>query len=98
MSRYTPNLAPITGEQLNAGAIRSAGARSDVSATCLWVNGQRAFSDIRVYNLYAQRCSTQSVKSYFGSRKRILHTTHFSRQLVELGESVKALFMHVQQC
>ena len=63
--KVEPDLEPITGEQLNAGAIRSDGAGSDISARGFWVKGQRAFFDIRVFNPYAQRYSTQSVKSSY---------------------------------
>ena len=54
--KVEPDLEPITGEQLNAGA---------VSARGFWVKGQRAFFDIRVFNPYAQRYSTQCVKSSY---------------------------------
>ena len=63
--KVEPDLEPITGEQLNAGAICSDGARSDISARGFWVKGQRAFFDIRVFNPNAQRYSTQSVKSSY---------------------------------
>ena len=63
--KIEPDLESLTGEQLNKGAIGTDGARSDISARGFWVRGQRAFFDIRVFNSYAQRYSTQSLKSSF---------------------------------
>ena len=63
-----PRLEPISGESLNKGAIKSEGARSDVSAISamgFWTRGQRAFFDIRVFNAYAQRYSNLNLKSAF---------------------------------
>ena len=60
-----PRLEPISGESLNKGAIKSEGARSDVSAMGFWTRGQRAFFDIRVFNAYAQRYSNLNLKSAF---------------------------------
>ena len=63
--KIEPDLESLTGEQLNKGAIETDGARSDISARGFWVRGQRAFFDIRVFNPYAQRYSTQSLKTSF---------------------------------
>ena len=60
-----PRLEPISGESLNKGAIKSEGARSDVSAMGFWTRGQKAFFDIRVFNAYAQRYSNLNLKSAF---------------------------------
>ena len=65
-----PMLEPITGERLNKGAITTDNARADISAGGFWVRGQRAFFDVKVFNAYALRYTTQSLKSAFASNER----------------------------
>ena len=50
-----PLLTPLTGEELPKSSNTSNQARADVSARGLWINGQTAFCDVRVFNPLA-RC------------------------------------------
>ena len=52
LSRY---FTPLTGEELPKSSNTSNQARADVSARGLWINGQTAFCDVRVFNPLA-RC------------------------------------------
>ena len=45
-----PLLTPLTGEELPKSSNTSNQARADVSTTVLWINGQTAFCDVRVFN------------------------------------------------
>ena len=51
--KVEPQLLPVTGEALPAGANITDGARSDVSAVGLWHPMNRAFIDILVFNPHA---------------------------------------------
>ena len=50
-----PLLTPLTGEELPKSSNTSNQARADVSARGLWINGQTAFCDVKVFNPLA-RC------------------------------------------
>ena len=63
-------LEPITGERLNSGANVTDNARADISVGGFWVRGQRAFFDVKVFNAYALRYRTQSLKSSFVANER----------------------------
>ena len=45
-----PLLTPLTGEELPKSSNTSNQARADVSARALWINGQTAFFDLKVFN------------------------------------------------
>ena len=45
-----PLPTPLTGEELSKSLNTSNQARADVSARGLWINGQTAFCDVRVFN------------------------------------------------
>ena len=45
-----PLLTPLTGEELPKSSNTSNQARADVSARALWINGQTAFCDLKVFN------------------------------------------------
>ena len=50
-----PLLTPLMGKELPKSTNTSSQARADVSARGLWINGQKAFCDVRVFNPFA-RC------------------------------------------
>ena len=50
-----PLLTPLTGEELPKSSNTSNQSRAHVSARGLWINGQTAFCDVRVFNPLA-RC------------------------------------------
>ena len=59
--RVEPQLLPITGEDLKeATANKSSEARLDISARSVWITGQKAFLDVRVFNPYIFFCTTRS--------------------------------------
>ena len=49
-----PVLEPKTGEQLHKSAISTENARVDIAARSVWIKGQRAFFDVRVFNPLAR--------------------------------------------
>ena len=49
--RVEPQLLPVTGESFKeATANRTCEARLDISARSVWITGQKAFLDVRVFN------------------------------------------------
>ena len=50
-----PLLTPLTGKEVPKSSNTSNQARADMSARELWINGQTAFCDVRVFNPLA-RC------------------------------------------
>ena len=69
-----PVLQPLTGEVLNhATSNREVEARVDVTARMFWENGQKAFSDVKVFNPYAksiQKFSLASCCSHHEQQKK----------------------------
>ena len=55
-------LAEVTNEDLPRHVNRNKEARLDLSALSFWTNGQRAFFDVGVFNLYAQRYKKTEVE------------------------------------
>ena len=53
--RKEPTLVALGNEDLPRNANKNREARLDISALNFWTNGQRAFFDVRVFNLFAQR-------------------------------------------
>ena len=53
-----PLLTPLMGQELPKSSNTSKQARTDVSARGLWINGQMAFCDVRVFN-QLNRCHLQ---------------------------------------
>ena len=60
-----PHLTPLTGESLPSNANSTNEARFDISARSFWMDGQRAFFDVRVFNPFAPSYSNQSQSSMF---------------------------------
>ena len=61
--RKEPILLPIGNEDLPNQANKNKEARLDISALNFWTNGQRAFFDVRVFNLFAQRHINSKVEN-----------------------------------
>ncbi|XP_066921132.1 uncharacterized protein [Clytia hemisphaerica] len=61
--RKEPILLPIGNEDLPNQANKSREARLDISALNFWTHGQRAFFDVRVFNLFAQRHINSKVEN-----------------------------------
>ena len=81
--KIEPPLETLSGEQLNQGAVETEGARSDISARSFWVKGQRAFFDVRVFNPYAQRYLTKSLKSAFATNENE-KKRKYNRRIIEV--------------
>ena len=65
-----PQLTPVTGERLPSNANMSDEARLDISARSFWMEGQRAFFDVRVFNPFAPTHSSQSQQNPFNANER----------------------------
>ena len=67
--RKEPILLELNNEELPRRANNSKEARLDISALNFWTTGQRAFFDIRVFNLFAQRHRKLEVEKCFISNE-----------------------------
>ena len=63
--RIEPDLTPLTGEVFPKSSITTDDARVDVAARGVWVKGQMAFFDVRVFN--------PTAKSYLNSDLSVAH-------------------------
>ena len=68
--RKEPMLDEVGNEDLPRQTIFSREARLDISALNFWTTGQRAFFDVRVFNLFAQRYSRTKVEKCFLSNEK----------------------------
>ena len=83
-----PLLIPLSGETFqNKTANREDHARLDISARGVWVKGNRAYFDVRVFNPLAQSYSNRTLKAAHKSNEnskkreyneRVLHVEHGS--------------------
>ena len=60
-----PNLIPISGELLHHSANQQQEARLDISNRDFWQRGQRAFADVRIFNLFTPKHLNKSWKTVF---------------------------------
>ena len=60
--RIEPILQPLTGDEQLIGGNISVEARADISARGFWWHGQRAFFDVRIFDLNAQRNENKTLK------------------------------------
>ena len=82
-----PLLEPHTGEKLNKSSISTDNARVDIAARNVWIKGQRAYFDVKVFNPLArtyrdislskvyERSEKEKKRSY---NERILQIQHGS--------------------
>ena len=63
--RKEPVLQEVNNEDLPWGANKSKENRLDISVLTFWTIGERAFFDVRVFNLFAQRHSKMAVETCF---------------------------------
>ena len=90
-----PRLLPVNGEVLPAGSITTDGARSDVSAIGLWQPLNRAFIDIKVFNLHAPSNATQKLDRMYSSREQSKKRDYNTRIIeVEKGTFTLAVFSY----
>ena len=67
--RKEPLLVALGNEELPRNANKNRDARLDISALNFWTNGQRAFFDVRVFNLFAQRHIDSKVENCLRSNE-----------------------------
>ena len=60
--RIEPTLQPLTGEEQSVGVNVSVEARANISARRFWYRGRKAFFDVRVFDLNAQRHENKTPK------------------------------------
>ena len=91
--KVEPQLLPVTGEVLNAGANDADGARSDVSAVGLWHPMNRAFIDVKVFNPHAPSNTARSLKQTYIQHEQDKKRSYLARILqVEKGTFSPAVF------
>ena len=79
--RKKPILQEVNNEDLPREANKNKEARLDISALNFWTTGQRAFFDVRVFNLFAQRHSKMSVEKCFRANENEKKRTYGNRVL-----------------
>ena len=81
--RREPRLVEMDGEHLTyRTANRSQEARLDISATGFWTPGQRAFFDIRVFDLNARRYSGLGLEKCF--RRNESEKRHYNERVTNI--------------
>ena len=65
-----PHLALLSGDHLPGSTIDGDDAWLDISARGFWQKGQRAFCDIRVFNLFATTRMNQNLTASFITAER----------------------------
>lgn len=80
--RVEPELLPIGGRSFTLRSVNTAeDARLDISARGFWAQGQRAFFDVRIFNLMAQSNRDQDLHA--------AHGRHENDKIREYGERVE---------
>ena len=92
--RVEPILNVLTGETLSEPtANRGDEARLDISARNVWVTGQKAFFDIRVFNPLARKYSNTSISKAYESNEKEKKRKYNQRVLeVEQGSFTPLVF------
>ena len=65
-----PILKEVNNEDLPREASKSKEARLDISALSFWTTGQRAFFDVRVFNLFTLGHSKMVVEKCFRANEK----------------------------
>ena len=79
--RKGPTLQEVNNEDLSQGGNKSKETLLDISALNFWTTGQRAFSDVRVFNLFAQRHSKMVIEKFFKANKNERKRSYGNRVL-----------------
>ena len=92
--RVEPQLLPVTGENFREPtANRSCEARLDISARSVWITGQRAFLDVRVFNPLAGRYGNSNIsKAYEINEKEKKRAYNERVQEFEQGTFIPLVF------
>ena len=88
-----PNLIPISGELLHHSANQQQEARLDLSIRGFWQRGQRAFTDIRIFNPFAPTHLNQKLENCFSNDEREKKRSYGQRVIdVEHGSFTPLIF------
>ena len=92
--RVEPQLLPVTGESFKeTSANRSCETRLDISTRSVWLTGQKAFLDVRVFNPLAGRYGNTNVsKAYEINEKEKKRAYNERIQEVEQGSFTPLVF------
>ena len=92
-----PQLTELTGEFLKGNT--TDGARLDISAGGFWEFGRRAFTDVRVFNPFAQKHNNQSLAASFNVHEREKKRKYNARVVeVENGSFTPLVFTPYGGC
>ena len=64
-----PILEPLSGEKLRKSIVTD-NARVDIAARSVWAKGQRAYLDVRVFNPFAQRYLSRTLRSAYETNEK----------------------------
>ena len=79
--RKEPILQEVNNEDQKWESNKSKEARLDISALNFWTTGQRAFFDVRTFNLFAQKHSKMAVEKCFKENDNEKKRTYDNRVL-----------------
>ena len=87
-------LIPLSNETFqNKTANKSEEARLDISANGFWIKGQKAFFDVRVFNLFASRYNNQNLNKCFKNNEEEKKRSYNERVLqVQNGSFTPLVF------
>ena len=80
-ARKEPILQEVNNEDLPQEANKSKEARLDISALNFWATGERAFFDVRIFNLFTQRHSKVAVEKCFRANENEKKRSYANRVL-----------------
>jgi len=82
-----PHLIKLNGEEntLNKSAKKNDEVRLDVSARGFWIDNQKAFFDIRVFDPYAKRYMKQSLKQCYVTNEKE-KKNHYNKRILEIDQ------------
>ena len=91
--RKEPILQEVNNEDLPREANKSKEARLDISVLNFWTTGQRAFFDVRLFYLFAQRHSKMAVEKCFRANENEKKRNYGNRVLqIENGSFTPLVF------
>ena len=91
--RKEPILQEVNKEDLPREANKIKETRLDISALNFWTTGQRAFFDVRVFTLFAQRHSKMAIEKCFGASENEKKRNYSNRVLqIENGSFTPLVF------
>ena len=91
--RKEPILQEVSNEDIPQKVNKSKEARLDNNALNFWMTGQRAFLDVKIFNLFAQRHSKIAVEKCFRANENEKKRSYGNRVLqIENGSFTPLVF------